>query len=124
MQGHRYRKSRIPKDSRTIPIYGDPIKGDGNNDGKYYKCWNCGFVCDVDRDALGDGQSRDGVAINEFIEIAYGGLPSSFAVLGGKLAVLEKGLDEAGQEGRKGLHVGLVVSKCNMYYITCPITSA
>ncbi len=97
MQGHRYRKSRIPKDSRTIPIYGDPIRGDGNDDGKYYKCWNCGFVCNVDRDALGDGQSRDGVAIKEFIEIAYGGLPSSFAVLGSSIGhfhvALEKGAD-------------------------------
>lgn len=65
---HRYHKHSTPSDSRTLPIYGDPISGDGLDAGKYYRCWNCGFVCNVDRDALGDAQSRDGVAIKGFIE--------------------------------------------------------
>ncbi len=27
-----------------------PVKGTGDDEGKYYRCWNCGFVCDSSRD--------------------------------------------------------------------------
>jgi len=52
---HRSRKPR--KDSKTIPVHGSDSRGDGKDSGKYYECWHCGFICDVDRDALGDSQS-------------------------------------------------------------------
>ena len=28
--------------------------------GKYFRCWNCGFICDVDRDSLGGPEDRSG----------------------------------------------------------------
>ena len=33
-------RSRLPKQKRTIPM------GEGNR----FKCWNCGFICNTDRD--------------------------------------------------------------------------
>lgn len=56
------RKTR--KQSRTLPV-----KGRGEDKGKYFRCWNCGFVCAVDRDQLGDDESRSGIVVEE-VEIA------------------------------------------------------
>lgn len=57
------RNARVArKRSRTLPIYGNPVMGDGQDDGKYFRCWNCGFVCDVERDALGGSDSLSGVS--------------------------------------------------------------
>jgi len=53
--------SRIPKESKTIPIYGHPDHGDGEDAGKYYRCWHCGVICNVDREELGGPDSRHGV---------------------------------------------------------------
>ncbi|MHC4397712.1 MAG: hypothetical protein ACYS1A_18875 [Planctomycetota bacterium] len=62
------KRSRLPKESRTLPIYGDPIRGDGLDAGIYYRCWHCGFLCNSDRDALGDSQSRSGVRHNDYAQ--------------------------------------------------------
>ena len=46
---------KIKKRSRTLPIYGT-----GEDEGRYYHCWHCGFVCDSERDELGDADSTAG----------------------------------------------------------------
>lgn len=51
----RNRSRKLRKRSRTIPV-----KGFGDDAGKYYRCWYCGFVCNVDRDALGDAETGSG----------------------------------------------------------------
>ena len=51
-QPHR---QRLPKRSRTRPIY---WRGDAA--GRFYRCWNCGFVCDSKRDYLGGSDSAGG----------------------------------------------------------------
>lgn len=56
---HRSRKPR--KDSRTLPV-----KGKNEDEGKYYRCWNCGFICNVDRDELGGSASKDGISYARF----------------------------------------------------------
>lgn len=56
---HRVRKNRIRKRSRTLPIPGHEDYGDGRDADRYFKCWNCGFICDSERDATNadsDGQ--------------------------------------------------------------------
>lgn len=58
----RVHSNPIPKKARTLPIPGHPERGDGEDDGKYYRCWNCGFICNVDRDALGDDHSLSGLS--------------------------------------------------------------
>jgi hypothetical protein len=53
-----YRKPRklpLRRESRTIPI-----KGKGDDEGKYFRCWHCGFICDSSRDELGDSDSTAG----------------------------------------------------------------
>ena len=38
-------RMRLPKQAKSIPM-----KGTGEDAGKWFKCWNCGFPCDVDRE--------------------------------------------------------------------------
>jgi len=49
------RTKKLPKVSRTLPVYGR-----GEDAGRYFRCWNCGFVCDIKRDALGGSDSASG----------------------------------------------------------------
>lgn len=63
----RRHRGRIRKESRTIPLYGDRERGNGLDDGRYYRCWNCGFICNVDRDALGGPESGDGKSYEAFL---------------------------------------------------------
>lgn len=60
----RYRR-KLRKDSRTLPV-----KGYGDDEGKYFRCWNCGFVCDNDRDALSD---RSTITYEQFGANTYSG---------------------------------------------------
>ena len=61
---HRSRKPR--KDSRSIPLWGATERGDGQDHGKFFECWNCGFICNVDRDALGDAQSVSDITMTSY----------------------------------------------------------
>ena len=62
MAESRYRKyypRRLPKEKRQIPIFGSTayISGQVAEDqsNKFYRCWNCGFLCNTSKDKLGDG---------------------------------------------------------------------
>ena len=55
MRYTRAYKRVLRKRSRTIPV-----RGTGDDEGKWYKCWNCGFYCKVDREALGGANSSSG----------------------------------------------------------------
>jgi len=57
---HRYRSKKTRREFRNNPIPGHKDYGDGLDDGKYFRCSNCGFPCDIDRDALGGPESRSG----------------------------------------------------------------
>ena len=62
MSESRYRKyypRRLPKEKRQIPIAGatayiggEVVKDQSNI---FYRCWNCGFLCNTKKDQLGDG---------------------------------------------------------------------
>jgi hypothetical protein len=71
---HRVRRQRILHDSRTISLRGHKDYGEGRDDGRYWRCWNCGFVCDVERHELGDSESKDGVS-HTIYEALYTGGP-------------------------------------------------
>ena len=60
------------KDSRTISVYGHPEFGDGEDHKRYYRCWNCGFICDSERDALGGPDDRSGIQPDDYEVHAYG----------------------------------------------------
>jgi hypothetical protein len=57
---------KLRKDSRTIPLWGSLDRGGGEDHQKWYECWFCGWRCNVERDALGDGQSRSGVVHEDY----------------------------------------------------------
>jgi len=60
-------KSRkIRHDSKTIPVPGHRDYGDGEDHGKWYRCWNCGFLCNIDREALGGPEDSPGVITQTF----------------------------------------------------------
>lgn len=69
----KYKKTSIPRRSKTIPIVGNKYIGDGIDDGKYYTCWYCGFTCNIDKDALAGSQSGDGLVLEEYSIPTYGG---------------------------------------------------
>jgi hypothetical protein len=53
---------RTRHDKRTRPVKWSPSADTEARTDKdrYFRCWNCGFICDVQRDALGkDMRSRD-----------------------------------------------------------------
>ena len=56
----RYDKRRLPRQKRTIGIFGAEGYIDGrvakDQSNKLYRCWYCGFICNTDRDRLGDGE--------------------------------------------------------------------
>lgn len=70
-------KNRLPKRSRTIPV-----KGFGEDKGRYFRCWHCGFVCNKDRDALGNSESRSGITYGESLLHA---VEPARCVLGGSI---------------------------------------
>lgn len=58
--------SRRPRpDKKVIPLYG---KDEDN--GRYFICWNCGYVCDKDRDAYGG--RGDGISVKFSTPTAQG----------------------------------------------------
>lgn len=78
---HRPGPSRkLPKQSSTIPV-----KGVGDDAGKWFRCWNCGFMCNVDRDKLSGDKSLSGVVLMEYVAIpdTYGDPLAAYACLDG-----------------------------------------
>jgi len=53
-------------DARTCPL--SPARWE--DEGRYFRCWNCGMICDVQRDALGGSEDRGGTN-SEFVKDTY-----------------------------------------------------
>jgi hypothetical protein len=56
----KYTKVSLPKEKRTVKYWGAESPGGGwlagpDQSNILFKCWNCGFICNTDRDQLGDG---------------------------------------------------------------------
>jgi hypothetical protein len=62
----------LHKKSRSIPLKGNKVRAGGEDDGKYYRCWNCGFICDSARDTIGGSQSGSGDKHSDFHSPALG----------------------------------------------------
>ena len=80
----KYKKGKpLPKLSKTLPLAGDRLKGNGEDYRKWFTCWNCGFTAKFGRDSLGGYDSRAGVSHQD----AY--IPSDPLI--NNLSVLEDG---------------------------------
>jgi hypothetical protein len=53
-------KTRLPKRKRVVKIHGA-----FEDKGKYFYCWNCGVICDVDRNAGAEGYGGVATAFTE-----------------------------------------------------------
>ena len=90
------RTPKLPKQSRQIPLPASSERGNGLDAGRYFRCWNCGFVCDIDRDSLGGARSGSGVNPQEYYPQPDTGVEVGQCVLGGLDSVfvaLEQGAD-------------------------------
>jgi len=89
----RPHKRKLTKRSRTLPVYGE-----GADKGKYFRCWNCGWICNVDRDELGDSDSSAGDEHTDFHEdhycSTYDQYDGSLSPVGPEL-ILNKGFEES-----------------------------
>lgn len=98
----RARNSRKTKGrARTIPLKGNNIRGNGEDSGKYYRCWNCGFTVDSTRDSIGGEHSGSGDNHLDFHEPAFGAKDTSddlnsLSVLGGDIGHFEVALENVG----------------------------
>lgn len=68
----RHRNRRVRGDSRTRPVrYEDNYTesngvDDRGDTGKYFRCWNCGFICNAERDELGDEDTKAAISFQIF----------------------------------------------------------
>ena len=100
---------RLPKESKTIPLKGNKVRGNGEDFGKYYRCWNCDFVCNVERDSLGDSQSRGGDNHERYHIPTYGLQDqdtnlSRYSVLGGDINNFHVALENGSDGNPKEIH--------------------
>lgn len=79
----RHRSQKPRKQSRTIPIYGDPDRGGGRDSGVLFKCWYCGQINNTRKQALGDGNSSAGVAYEDYADTPDYGTVAGPAIMGG-----------------------------------------
>lgn len=59
--GHRHTKyivTRTPRKKRAMPLYGE-----GDDAGKYYRCWNCGFINNIDVATVGEGKGNSNAVL-------------------------------------------------------------
>ncbi len=77
------RNPGIPKESRTTMLFDHSDTGGG----VFYRCWNCGFICNDKRDSLGDESSGDAIEQRDFQQPHLGIIPgrprTAQAVFGG-----------------------------------------
>jgi hypothetical protein len=75
--GKTYRRTKLPRERKTIRLKaGD--RGTGREEidhGRYFRCWHCGFICDIERDELSEG--RNGMSVSNYYRNALGAMPGS-----------------------------------------------
>lgn len=75
---HRFRHVNIPKEFRTRLLWDETyqFKGDKDN-GKFYRCSNCGQICNDKVHALGGSNSGDAIQHLDFTTQSAGAIPGN-----------------------------------------------
>lgn len=61
-----YTRSHLQRQKYVMPLWGAY-----EDTGKYFRCWNCGYICDVDRDGYDRGEGgSSGVIVKDFAEVS------------------------------------------------------
>lgn len=63
------RQRNIPDAVRPIPRKGNPIRGGGEDAGRYFRCGYCGFICSVDRDELGGPEDESSITPTAYTQL-------------------------------------------------------
>lgn len=75
---HRYRHVRISREARTRLLTDQTPQHKGDVDGgKYYKCWNCGQICNDKRHALAGANSGHGITYRDYSRQSAGIIPGN-----------------------------------------------
>lgn len=67
-----YSVKRLPRQKRSLRVYGER-----EDAGKWYRCWNCGFINNIERNTLLDSNGYAGhrfVGYSEAQDTTYGGV--------------------------------------------------
>ena len=56
----KYDRRRLESKKRTIAVFGTD-----DHSNRFFKCWNCGFICDSQRDKTGDGVGYSVVQVTD-----------------------------------------------------------
>ena len=59
-----YSQRKLPKEKRTIPL-----SGSLDDDSKYFRCWNCNFTCNKERDIVEHGDHGTGGVVPTFFAV-------------------------------------------------------
>lgn len=73
-------KRRHPRPARAL-------RGSFEDEGKYYHCQHCGFICNIERDELGGPSDRDGLSYENYSDIV------DESPLGNGLALFESAIE-------------------------------
>ena len=88
MRYTRPTKKRLRKEARSIPY---KVRGDE----KLFRCWNCGFICNADRDDSSGGQAGDNHMVYSYPALGGSGLDGTIVSveLGKKSVLMEQDAD-------------------------------
>lgn len=78
----KYHRNRVPRKKRALQIYGE-----GGDTGKWYKCWYCGFINNIDRNQVADEFTAENGSQSLVLE--YDGFsPNTFGMEDARYTVL------------------------------------
>ena len=69
----RTRRNRLPREARTRVLFDET----DTDNGQFFRCWNCGFICHDKRDSLGGSHSGDAVEHSDFTLKSPGIIPGT-----------------------------------------------
>ena len=109
------RRSRYKRQIKTIPIRAtDSDSGRELIDqGSYFRCWHCGFICDIRRDELSE-DGRRGTVLTEGDTTSHGdttlyynvGDANKIGAIGHDIVLMEEGADGTPKTIMHGFTVG------------------
>ncbi len=98
---------RLPRQKQTLPLWG------ANEDtGKYFRCWNCGFICNRERDQVGLGSGVNVLDFPGYNPDLQTGTEQGIAILEDNHVCMRNGPDNLPDSVQRHDHYPDVVAGC------------